>query len=61
MFNFRKFLADFIHENSIKFQTEEVFKYASVLVYMFLYFQGDKNQIALQNLDVEGNQQSIIF
>jgi len=41
MFNFKQFLADSIHEKFIKFHTEEVFKYASMLVYMFLYFQGE--------------------
>lgn len=28
---------------------------------MILYFQGDKIKLALQNLDDEGNRQSIIF
>lgn len=61
MFNFNQFLADSIHENFVKFQTEEAFKYAFVLVYMFLYFQGDKLKFALKMLDDEGNQQLVIF
>lgn len=37
MFNFNQFLVDAIHEKFIKFTTEEVFKYAYILVYIFLY------------------------
>lgn len=61
LFNFSQFLADSIHEQFAKFQIKEVFKYASLLVYMFLYFQGDKLKFALQKLDDEGNHQSMIF
>ena len=38
MFNFSQFLADAIHDQFFKFHTEEVFKYTSVIVYMFVYF-----------------------
>ena len=39
IFNFSQFLANNIHEQFLKFQTEEVFKYTSILVYMFLYYR----------------------
>ena len=61
IFNFSQFIADSIHEKLVKFPTEEVFKYASVLVYLFLYSHGGKFNFSLQKLDEEGNQQSIIF
>lgn len=40
-YNFSQFLAEAIHEQFVQFNTKEVFKYASVLVYIFIYFQGD--------------------
>ena len=61
IFIFSQFIADSIHEKFVKFPTEEVFKYASVLVYLFLYSQGDKFKFSLQKLDEERNKQSIIF
>ena len=61
IYNFRQFIADSIHENFVKFPTKEVFKYAYVLVYLFLYFQGEKFKFSLHKLDEEGNQQSVIF
>ena len=61
LFNFSQFLAEAIHEQFVQFNTEEVFKYASVLVYLFIYFQGDKFPFTLQKLDEQGNQQSVIF
>ena len=38
MFNFSQFLADNIHEQFLKITTEGMFKHASLLVYMFLFF-----------------------
>lgn len=57
VFNFSHFLVESIHQKLVKFPTYEVFKYASILVYMFLYFQGDKMNFSLQKLDETGNQQ----
>lgn len=58
---FGHFLAETIHEQFVKFNTEEIFKYASVLVYLFIYLWGDKFPFALQKLDEEGLPQSMIF
>jgi hypothetical protein len=41
-FDFSQFLADNIHEQLFKFSTEGMFRYSSVLVYLFLFFQADK-------------------
>jgi hypothetical protein len=38
-FNFSQFLADSIHEQFLKFPTEGMFKYSSMLVYIFLFYQ----------------------
>ena len=38
MFKFSQFLVDAIHDQFLTFHIEEVFKYTSVLVYMFVYF-----------------------
>lgn len=42
MFNYAQFLADAIDDQFLKFQTEGVFKYTSVLLYMFTCFQSRK-------------------
>lgn len=38
LYNFNQFLAEAIHEQFVQFNTKEVFKYASILVYLFIYF-----------------------
>lgn len=48
MFNLRHFLSESIHQQLVKFPTE-VFKYASVLVQMFLYFHGNDINLSLQS------------
>jgi len=57
IYDFIAFIAETIHEQLVKFNTEEAFKYASVLVYLFIYFQGDKFPFPLQKHDEEGQQQ----
>jgi hypothetical protein len=37
-FDFSQFLADNIHEQFFKFSIEGMFRYSSVLVYLFLFF-----------------------
>lgn len=61
LFNFSQFLDDNIHEQFLKFRTEQVFNYTSILIYMFLYYQIDMFNFSMQKLDEEGNQQSVIF
>jgi len=61
VFNFSQYLADSIHEQFIKFPTEQVFNYPCFLIYMFLYYQLDKLIFALQKLDDAGNQKPVIF
>jgi len=60
LYNFSQFLDEVIHKQFVQFNTEEVFKYSLVLLYPFIYFQGDKFLFTLQKLDEEGNQQSVI-
>ena len=61
VFNFSQFLADKIHDQSIIFLDERVFKYSSILFHMFLYFQSDRFPVNIQKLDTKGNPISIIF
>ena len=49
VFNFIKFIADSIYEQFFKFPTDEVLKYAFLLVYLFLYSQGDKFKFHYRN------------
>lgn len=61
LYNFSQFLAKAIHEQFVQFDAKDIFKYALILVYLFIYFQGDKFPFTLQKLDEEGNQQLVIF
>jgi len=61
IYDFGHFIAETIHDKFVKFNTKEVFKCASILVYMFIYFQGDKFPFSLQILDEEGSPHSVIF
>lgn len=56
IYDFSQFLAEAIHEQFLKFNIKEVFKYTSIILYLFLYFQGNKFPFTLQKLDEEGNQ-----
>jgi hypothetical protein len=58
-FNFSQFLDDNIHDHLFRFPTEGMFRYSSVLVYIFLFFQSDKFPYALQKLNQEGSPQSV--
>jgi hypothetical protein len=58
-FDFSQFLADNIHDQLFRFSTEGMFRYSSVLVYLFLFFQSDRFPCAFQKLDQEGNPQSV--
>jgi hypothetical protein len=60
-FNFSQFLVDNIHEQFLKFQTEGMFNYSSILVYKFIFYQGDRFPFALQKLNEQGSSQPIIF
>ena len=61
MFIFSQFLADAIHDLFVKFHIEEVCKYTSVLVYMFVYFQASRFQFTMRKVNEDSQPQSIIF
>jgi hypothetical protein len=60
-FNFSQFLADSIHDQFLKFQIEGMFKYSSILVYMFIFYQEDMFHFTLHKLNEKGISQSFIF
>jgi hypothetical protein len=41
-FDYSTFLAHNIHEQFVNFTTEGMFRYSSILAYMFVYFQADR-------------------
>jgi hypothetical protein len=47
-------LADNIHEQFMNFGTEGMFRYSSILAYMFVYFQADKFSFSMQKIDADG-------
>ena len=61
MFNYAHCLVDAIHDQFLKFQIEGVFKYSSMLVYMFSYFQSIKLKFDMINQDEDSQSQSVIF
>jgi len=60
LFNFSQFLVDAIHKQFINFTREEVFRYSSKLVYMFVYSQVHKFQFVIIKLNEEGEAQSVV-
>jgi hypothetical protein len=54
-FDYNQFLAINIHAQLFKFSTEGMFRYSSILVYLFLFSQEDKFSFSLQKLDQNGN------
>jgi hypothetical protein len=58
-FNFIQFLANNIHEQLFNFSTEGMFRYSTILAYMFIFFQSDKFPFFLQKLDQDDNPQPV--
>jgi hypothetical protein len=53
-FNFSTFLANNIHEKFINFAIEGMFRYSSILAYLFVFFQVDKFTFSMQKMDGDG-------
>ena len=58
-FDYSTFLAGNIYEQFMNFTTEGVFKYSSILAYMFLYFQAEKFSFSMQKMDPDGKPQPV--
>jgi hypothetical protein len=58
-FNCSQFLADNIHEQLFKFPTEGMFRYSSILAYMFLFFKEEKFSFSMQKLYQDGHPQVV--
>jgi hypothetical protein len=58
-FDYNTFLADNIHEQFVNFGTEGMFRYSSILAYMFVYFQADKFSFSMQKMDADGRPQPV--
>jgi hypothetical protein len=50
-FDYNTFLAENIHEQILKFATEGMFQYSSILAYMFTLFQVDRLSFPMQKND----------
>jgi hypothetical protein len=53
-FDYSTFLANNIHEQFMNFTTEGMFRYSSILAYMFLYFQADRFTFSMRKMDSDG-------
>jgi hypothetical protein len=58
-FDFSTFLADNIHEQFMNFGAEGMFRYSSVLAYLFVFFQADKFGFSMQKMDGDGKLQAV--
>jgi hypothetical protein len=58
-FDYNAFLEDNIHEQFSNFTTEGMFRYSSILAYMFLFFQADKFSFSMQKMDKDGRPQAV--
>jgi hypothetical protein len=58
-FDYSTFLANNIHEQFVNFATEGMFRYSSILAYMFLYFQADRFNFSMQKMDADGKPQPV--
>ena len=52
-------MADNIHEQFVNFNTEGMFRYSSVLAYLFVFFQADKFGFSMQKMDGDGKPQAV--
>lgn len=50
IYDFNHFIVETIHEKFVKFNTEEVFKYASILVYLLYIFRETNSHFLCRNL-----------
>ena len=58
-FDYSTFLANNIHEQFVNFTIEGMFKYSSILAYMFVYFQADRFNFSMQKMDADGKPQPV--
>lgn len=60
-FDYGHFLSNVINEKFLQFLTEGMFRYLSILMYVFIFFQTDKFPFSVQKLDQQGEPQSIVL
>jgi hypothetical protein len=58
-FDYSTFLVDNIHEQFSNFSTEGMFRFSSILAYMFIFFQADKFSFSMQKMDKDGRPQVV--
>jgi hypothetical protein len=58
-FDYNTFLVENIHDQFSQFTTEGMFKYSSILAYMFVFFQADMFSFSMQKMDKEGKPQAV--
>jgi hypothetical protein len=58
-FDYNGFLAENLHEQLSNFPTEGMFRYSSILAYMFMFYQTDKFSFLMQKMDQDGKPQAV--
>jgi hypothetical protein len=59
-FDYSTFLVNSIHEQISNLATEGMFRYSSILAYMFIFFQADRFSFSMKNMDKDGRPQAVI-
>jgi hypothetical protein len=58
-FDYNTFLANNIHEQFSNFSIEGMFRYSSILAYMFTFFQANIFSFLMQKMDQDGKPQAV--
>ena len=58
-FDYNTFLAENIHDQLSKFAREGMFRYSSILAYMFMFYQADKFSYLMQKMHQDGKPQAV--
>jgi hypothetical protein len=59
LFDYNGFLAENVHEQLENFPTKDMFRYSSILAYMFMFYQAEKFSFLMQKMDKDGKQQAV--
>lgn len=60
-YNYAKFIANKIHNQLLRLDSEGIFKYSSYIYHLFMYYQPDCFQCPIKRLDSKGERRYVIF
>jgi len=60
-YDYASYIANKIHDQFLRLDNEEVFKYTTFIYHLMLYYQSDNFPFPVRKLDNKGNPRSITF